>query len=288
MAEHQTITGQSDLFSLGTICFEALTGHRPFAATTLARTVYLVALEPSPSLRTYGPELPEHVVQAVDNALAKHPEDRTPDAATFVKELCGVSISPSGAQSLPRPQPKVEPRAPRDPNAETRSGGASAPLAAQKQRSALPLVGLAAALVVGVMMVVASSTSAQLPPIAVLPVADAGPALVEAEVKVAAPLVPADAGPPVRHLTLKAQPLSVEQQELLDNARAAASRSDWNQVIEWTLKPAVAERSDAITLRVLAWCHQGNLSLVNAYKGKIAPAEHGAVARACRAQGIDL
>ena len=102
MAEHQTITGQSDLFSLGTICFEALTGHRPFAATTLARTVYLVAMEPSPSLRQFAPELPEHVIAAVDRALAKQPADRTPDIQTFVKELCGQSETKTSASLSPR------------------------------------------------------------------------------------------------------------------------------------------------------------------------------------------
>ena len=59
-------------------------------------------------------------------------------------------------------------------------------------------------------------------------------------------------------------------------------------MIDWTLKPAIAERTDAISLRVLAWCHLGNLNMVSAYKSRVAPSEKHTVARACAAQGIDL
>jgi eukaryotic-like serine/threonine-protein kinase len=297
MAEHQTITGQSDLFSLGTICFEALTGHRPFAANTLARTVYLVAMEPSPSLRTFAPELPDQVIAAVDRALAKLPEDRTPDIATFVKEFCGMSIAGTRA---PVP-PKLEPRAPRDPHAVTISGPGRARRPAAR---AWPFVAGAAAIAVTVMMVLATAAPAERvePP---RPVSDAPTGVVVAPnvpepggrdrvepAPAPAPgpperVVPPDAGVPLRVVS-KTQPLSPEQQELLDSARAAAANAQWNQVVDWTLKPAIAERNDAISLRVLAWCHLGNLSMVTAYKARVVPAERAVAARACHAQGIEF
>ena len=87
---------------------------------------------------------------------------------------------------------------------------------------------------------------------------------------------------------IKVMPTTPQQKELLDNARAAAAQADWTRVIDWTLKPAIAERTDAISLRVLAWCHLGNLNMVSAYKGRVAASEKHTVARACAAQGIDL
>ena len=276
MAEHQTITAQSDLFSLGTICFEALTGHRPFEANTLARTVYLVAMEPSPSLRTFGPELPEPIITAVDHALAKHAEERTPDIATFIWEMCGVSLTTSATKKL---------KAPKNPSAQTISSRAPAP-----SRSAWPFAALAAAGLVVAMVLLASNAETPVPVELPQPrktVNDAGPAPVAPAVEVAV-----DAGvapsPSPRVLAVRAQPLTAEQQALFDAAHAAAAKNEWSQVIEWTLKPAIAERADAISLRVLAWCHLGNLPLVTAYKGRIVASERGAIVKACQAQGIDL
>ncbi len=280
MAEHQTITAQSDLFSLGTICFEVLTGHRPFEANTLARTVYLVAMEPSPSLRTFGPELPEQIIAAVDHALAKHAQERTPDIATFIWEMCGVSLTSSATKKL---------EAPKNPSAQTISSRAPAP-----SRAAWPFAALAAAGLVVAMVVLASNAETPVPAARVVEqppprktVVDAGPEPVAPMVEVAV-----DAGvapsPAPRVLAVKAQPLTAEQQELFDAAHAAATKNEWNQVIEWTLKPAIAERADAISLRVLAWCHLGNLPLVTAYRGRIMASERAAIVKACQAQGIDL
>ncbi len=294
MAEHSAITGQSDVFSLGTICFEALTGHRPFAAATLARTVYLVAMEPSPSLRTFAPDLPEHVIDAVDHALSKLPEDRTPDVASFVKQLCGVTISASGNRRVtPAVDPAVETVArPAPKNVQVATISSRQPAAAPARRM-WPLVAILATLVAAV----AAQFRPDPSPIALLPpappVLDAGVTLTIAMPEpepAPSPVEDAsDAGSlPVVRVSVKAPSATAEQQELLDSARAAAARDDWNQVIEWSLKPAIAERHDAITLRVLAWCHLGNLSMVTAYKGRLAAHDKGAVARACREQGIDL
>ena len=298
MAEHQTITGQSDLFSLGTICFEALTGHRPFAATTLARTVYLVAMEPSPSLRTYAPDLPAHVIDAVDHALAKQPADRTPDIATFVKEFCGAAPVKEDNASL-----SLRERVGVRVNEPTVSSRSPAPRPAEAKAKPWPLIVLGGVIVAGVIGFVASRPVAEVsapsagaaivavPP----PVFDAG--LVAEGVNphpepvfspnVVAPRGFDPKGEGEKHV-VKFQPATPEQKELLDNARAAVAQADWNSVIDWTLKPAIAERSDAITLRVLAWCHLGNLNMVSAYKSRVAPSEKHTVARACAAQGIDL
>lgn len=119
MGENRKITAQSDLFSLASVCFEALSGQAPFQADNLARVVYQVAFEPSPSLRGRVMGLPEHVIKAIDSALEKQPANRTKDITAFVRDFSGVllqgargtgALTPtpgSSSQPAPRPVPLV-------------------------------------------------------------------------------------------------------------------------------------------------------------------------------------
>lgn len=295
-AEHAAVTGQSDLFSLATVCFEALTGRRPFAADSLARVVYLVAFEPSPPLASVLPDLPAHVTAAVDHALVKAPARRTPDIATFVREFAQVTLSGTPVPSLPPPQPSSVPSKP-----STAPTVGARPAA----RGPKPSRALAPALVAALVAVVAVGLNAwwSMSPSVEPPAHDAG--LVAPSAPVDAGLKePVDAGPlapvampsdespraqtPPRRPSSKLEPLTAEQQELLTRGRGAVDRGRWAEVLDWALKPALADRPEALTLRLLAWCHLGNLGLVNAYKARLTPADRPSVARACAEQGIDL
>ncbi len=74
--EGRTVTGHSDLFSLGVSLFQLLTGQLPFVADSMTGLMQQIAEAPHPSLRAFRPDLPECVDRVIDRALAKNPESR--------------------------------------------------------------------------------------------------------------------------------------------------------------------------------------------------------------------
>ena len=80
-------TAQSDLYSLGVVFYEMVTGHRPFVADTPAGVLLSQANDPLPLPKSYIPDLPRDVESVLLKALAKKPVDRYPDMHVFVKEL---------------------------------------------------------------------------------------------------------------------------------------------------------------------------------------------------------
>ncbi len=86
------VTVQSDLFSLGSICYELLTGEAPFHADSVARVVFRIAYEQHVPLRELRPDLPTHVTDAVEHALVKARHARTPTIDAFVMEFTGIPL----------------------------------------------------------------------------------------------------------------------------------------------------------------------------------------------------
>ncbi len=70
------VDGRADLFSLGVILYELLTGVRPFRGDHDAAVLYSIAHEPAPPLASHDPELPAALQTIVDRCLAKEPNDR--------------------------------------------------------------------------------------------------------------------------------------------------------------------------------------------------------------------
>jgi serine/threonine protein kinase len=80
-------TAQSDLYSLGVVLYEMITGHRPYTADTPAGVLLKQATEPLPLPKQYISDLPQNVEAVLLKVLAKQPKDRYPDMHTFVEEL---------------------------------------------------------------------------------------------------------------------------------------------------------------------------------------------------------
>jgi serine/threonine-protein kinase len=74
--EGRTVTGHSDLFSLGVSLFQLLTGQLPFTADSMTGLMQQIAEAPHPPLRAFRPDLPACVENVVDRALAKNPDAR--------------------------------------------------------------------------------------------------------------------------------------------------------------------------------------------------------------------
>jgi eukaryotic-like serine/threonine-protein kinase len=97
---------RSDVFALGVLAYRALTGQRPFPATTREATAIEI-LERSPaSPASLRPEIPEHISQAVMRALAKSREERTASAEAFAASLrAGPLPAPTSGAALAGPAP---------------------------------------------------------------------------------------------------------------------------------------------------------------------------------------
>ncbi|MGD0613772.1 MAG: SUMF1/EgtB/PvdO family nonheme iron enzyme [Anaerolineales bacterium] len=74
---------KADIYSLGVVFYELVTGHKPYTADTPAAVLLKQATEPLPRPTQYVPDLPEKVEKVLLKALAKRPEDRYSDMKAF-------------------------------------------------------------------------------------------------------------------------------------------------------------------------------------------------------------
>jgi eukaryotic-like serine/threonine-protein kinase len=81
------IDGRSDLYSLGCVFYEMLTGQPPFTAPTAMVVLAKHMLDPVPPIATARPGLPPQVVEAVERLLAKNPIDRFASAEAWISAL---------------------------------------------------------------------------------------------------------------------------------------------------------------------------------------------------------
>ncbi|MGO8828931.1 MAG: serine/threonine-protein kinase [Steroidobacteraceae bacterium] len=85
--EGRTVTGHSDLFSLGVSLFQLLTGQLPFVADSMTALMQQIAEAPHPPLRAFRPDLPACVENVIDRALAKNPDARFDSGAQMAAAL---------------------------------------------------------------------------------------------------------------------------------------------------------------------------------------------------------
>jgi tetratricopeptide (TPR) repeat protein/tRNA A-37 threonylcarbamoyl transferase component Bud32 len=112
-----SIDARSDLYSLGCVLYELLTGVPPHAAPTAMAVVARRLTQPAPSVLERCPGIPGHVARAIDRLLAREPDDRPASASEFLEALRQAAAG-------------VEPVALREPVA------ASAPVAAYRPADA--------------------------------------------------------------------------------------------------------------------------------------------------------
>jgi eukaryotic-like serine/threonine-protein kinase len=96
--EGRTVTGHSDLFSLGVSLFQLLTGQLPFTADSMTGLMQQIAEAQHPPLRAFRPDLPACVEVIIDRALAKNPDSRYDTGAQMAAALedCRSKL-PSGS-----------------------------------------------------------------------------------------------------------------------------------------------------------------------------------------------
>jgi serine/threonine protein kinase len=103
MAPEQAMAGvvdnRADIYALGIVAYEMLTGRVPFAADTPVAVLMKHVQDPIPVPSTR--DVPEPLMRALLKALAKRPEDRWPTAVAFVKALAEGLGQATTASALP-------------------------------------------------------------------------------------------------------------------------------------------------------------------------------------------
>ena len=97
------VTAASDVYSLGVVTYEMLTGRPPFDGPSPVAIALAHAEQDPPSIRTARPEVPPGIAAVVERALAKDPLGRPASAKAFASEL---------RQALGATQPRTERLAP--------------------------------------------------------------------------------------------------------------------------------------------------------------------------------
>ncbi len=105
------VDGRSDLYSLGVMLFQMLTGVLPFRGESMAELMYKIANEEAPDVRTLRSDLPQNLADLVALALSKRPETRYQDGEQFAADLRSVMTQLGGNRPGPAPG-AVPPRTP--------------------------------------------------------------------------------------------------------------------------------------------------------------------------------
>jgi serine/threonine protein kinase len=100
------VDGRADIYSLGCVLFECLTGRAPFAGRPSAGILYAHIHEPAPTPGVLRPDLPPAVDAVVARALRKAPEERYASCRDLIHDLRAAA---TGATSLTAGLPRRSP-----------------------------------------------------------------------------------------------------------------------------------------------------------------------------------
>ena len=98
------VDGRSDLYSLGVMLYQMLTGVLPFRGESMAELMYKIANDEAPDLLAVRKDLPQRLAQVVARALVKKPELRYQDGDEFARDLREVLAAlggPGAATAMP-------------------------------------------------------------------------------------------------------------------------------------------------------------------------------------------
>jgi hypothetical protein len=122
--EGVSVTSQTDVYSLGCVLYEALTGRTPYQRENDLATLWAHVYAPPPSVLEVSPDIPAPLDDVVQRAMAKDPAKRYASAAEVGRAVLAAAHgedapaqAPEQTPAAPPPaaEPISEPRAPREP-----------------------------------------------------------------------------------------------------------------------------------------------------------------------------
>jgi serine/threonine-protein kinase len=102
-ARGQPIDHRSDLYAIGVVCYQAVTGHVPFQAETFNELIFKIALETPPPLDSVVPGFDPAFAQIIQRAMARDPAHRFQTAEEFagaVRPWAGLAPVAQGAAAF--------------------------------------------------------------------------------------------------------------------------------------------------------------------------------------------
>ena len=325
--KNQDIDARTDIFALGAIVYEMLSGHLAFPVDSFPQVIYRVVFEPHPSLAPLVSQGSPRVIAAIDRALAKRAADRFADMAEFILALTGrhlgITVSskegalpaPAGlgtsdtalaaTASVPAPGVASLPTLPAGIEVlPTAVAGATLPTRGRKQLVWLAAGFLACALGVGLFLLRGkaenppSDQGASSRPVvaAVLPASpDAGAAVHPLVFDAAAVAqdarsepIPVLIAPRGKHVA-REESLAPAVAAELDAALAALNQGNAAEAIRKARHSLFEQKtSRAFVILTRAYCKTGDLGAAQASLRNVAASERTQVVRACKAAGMDL
>jgi serine/threonine protein kinase len=96
----KAIDGRSDIYALGVLLYQMLTGQVPYQADTPARVMMMHVLEPVPNVLEFNADLPLDCEAVVEKAMAKDPDQRYSTANELATDMEKI-VHGGGSLSLP-------------------------------------------------------------------------------------------------------------------------------------------------------------------------------------------